>query len=263
MWSLFDRAFDLRHRTEGMPGEKAWDPHFVPPHVRSFAHLVLLAPRLISSFTWARNYTSWVGHRESSEHSKNATTRAEQLLRCPSVQTKRTDCLSPIIFQSWYDLFLPPWLHQQLHIVFSEAFFDDPQRTLRELLAFLELPTTAFNVSYIKNHHDARGVRATDQNRVASSMATATACLNETKWVLARAYALMRPSIRSTAELLKPLGYSLPASWSSPPAACEAAQRSASGAAAARAAAGSEFGSDRRSAQPHLKRLPRRVGKCR
>jgi hypothetical protein len=165
------------------------------------------------------------GIRGGFEYLENATTRAEQLLSCPNVRLL-TECLSPIIYQSWYDLFLPPWHHKQLHVVFSEDFFNHPQRTLSRLLAYLDLPPAAFDVSYVRNHHDARGIGigAIDDNRMAASTATATVCLNHSDQVLTHAYALMDASIRSTREQLAPLGYSLPASWSSPPASCGAAR---------------------------------------
>ena len=79
----------------------------------------------------------------------------EHLLTC-DVEGAPTTCVSPIIYQSWYDVFLPLWMGYAarggVRIVFSDDFYGREHAALQELTAFLGLPRHAYDVSYVKNN---------------------------------------------------------------------------------------------------------------
>jgi hypothetical protein len=109
--------------------------------------------------------------------------------------------------------------HETVRVIFSEDFFDAPLDSLRNVASFLGLaPSHKFDVTYIKNNHNARGVAPDSHNALASESAR-TSCLPNSR-VSADAHALMRSSVRETSQLLAPFGYRVPDAWWKPPPSC-------------------------------------------
>ena len=135
-------------------------------------------------------------------------------------------CFAPVIYQSWYDVFLPLWAPYAaeggLRIEFSDDFYGHEARTLQNLTAWLGFPPRVYDVSYVKNSHEARGVIAASNNTRPKATSTAT-CLSDES-ALARAQEVMRPSIVATRELLSQIGYTMPRAWARPPRPCRSKQ---------------------------------------
>ena len=73
-------------------------------------------------------------------------------------------CVSPVVSQGWYDVYLPLWLQlgvgRRLHIEMSEAFFADPQATLDRIARFLSLPAHRYVTKLAFNTNAKRGANS-------------------------------------------------------------------------------------------------------
>ena len=224
---------EYANKDEGMLGTRGRNFRFIPKYIRSFDHLVNETARILAL---KRRRIEYGGVRfdEPSAWSafKEQMRGGERLFKC----SLDRNCFSPVIYQSWYDVFLPLWAPYSaeggLRIEFSDEFYGHEARTLQSLTAWLGLPPQAYDVSYVKNNHAARGVIAASNNTRTKATSTAT-CLSDES-ALARAQEVMRPSIVATRELLSQIGYTMPRAWARPLRPCRSAPAPADAALAKR-----------------------------
>ena len=124
----------------------------------------------------------------------------------PSCDLRRASvgsCISPIIYQSWYSLFLPPWLQggrNRTRVIFADDLASDPRRALDNVLDFLQLQPKSLSAEV-------------------NFEITKPMC--ESKRSLAQGQTLMAPSLRSLRPLLACHGYRMPEAWERPPQTCQ------------------------------------------
>ncbi|KAJ8609537.1 hypothetical protein CTAYLR_006025 [Chrysophaeum taylorii] len=177
--------------------------------------------RSLSEFHNKRYAERWTGGAPSFDALVRATVlplhrEPAALLACQA--SKLTRCVPPVIWQSWYDLFLPAWFARddgggddRVLLVFSEAFFADGQRVLDTVADFLSLRRFRIESDVVFNNHAARGVEPTDFQRGTNVLfKNATEPLCESEDVLDAAYGLMNDSIRALLPIVRERNYDLP-----------------------------------------------------
>jgi hypothetical protein len=151
----------------------------------------------------------------------------------PTVRAARAEsgctCVSPVVSQSWYDVYLPWWLPlgvgQRLHIEVSEGFFADPQAALSRIARFLSLPAHKYATELAFNTNAKRGANSKDSgisrqgsSHDGSSKGAAPLCTDAL--TLRKAQNVCDASVEKVRALLAPYvdHIEVPRSWSDVPA---------------------------------------------
>ena len=125
-------------------------------------------------------------------------------------------CVSPVIWQSWYDVFLINWMEQQPLVLFSDDFYNNTNASMRKVTQFLNIEDFAFDTSNVYNNNAKRGVRAIQGISKRSAQHTC-----ESQHVLRKLQSLMQESVRETDMLLQRFGYpGVPIGWNVAPLNC-------------------------------------------
>ena len=189
-------------------------------HVRCIILLRHPVQRMVSEFENKRHNPLWIGRHPNLEDLLNHTVvpavrDVARLFAC-----RREDCVHPVVWQSWYDLFLPRWFDGRPSplIIFADDFFRDEQATLDRVTYFLEIGRFRFNVDKVFNNHEARGVAARGPNALKTLAKNASSHTCERPRVLLKAQALMRASLLELQPMLRSYAsLELPNTWWSPP----------------------------------------------
>lgn len=96
---------------------------------------------------------------------RDATARASQC------------AVPPVVWQSWYHLFLPRWLAHGKHLLleFSDDLFDAAPAAMERVRAFLSLPPFAFDTAVAFNTESRRGAVISRSNASRNAQAAAAA----------------------------------------------------------------------------------------
>ena len=125
-------------------------------------------------------------------------------------------CVSPITYNSWYDLFWPRWAPRaaegRLHIAFTEDLNRDSHGALDRLTSFLGLPGHAYNTTAILNHHQHYDFSGKGTSAITNAAASSDVLCDEPR-VLRRAQQLMLPGVFALSRQLRPLGLAPPTEW--------------------------------------------------
>ena len=154
--------------------------------------------------------------------------RANDWVRPPARAAKADDgctCVSPVVSQGWYDVYLPLWLPlgvgQRLHIEVSEGFFADPQAALDRVSRFLSLPAHKYATELAFNTNAKRGAnsRSSGIARSHDNASAGAAPLCADAMTMRTAQSVYDASVERVRALLRPhLDHvEVPRSWSEVP----------------------------------------------
>jgi len=134
-------------------------------------------------------------------------------------------CVSPIVSQGWYDVYLPLWLPlgvgQRLHIEMSDGFFAEPQAALDRISRFLSLPSHNYVTELAFNTNAKRGANSVDSGISSShnhsSKGAAPLCTDAV--TMRTAQSVYEASVERVRGLLQPHSdhVEVPRSWSDVP----------------------------------------------
>ena len=134
-------------------------------------------------------------------------------------------CVSPVVSQGWYDVYLPMWLPlglgQRLHIEMSEGFFADPQAALDRVSRFLSLPAHKYATELAFNTNAKRGAnsRSSGIARSHDNASAGAAPLCADAMTMRTAQSVYDASVERVRALLRPHSdhVEVPRSWSEVP----------------------------------------------
>ena len=159
---------EYANKDEWMLGTRGRNFRFIPKYIRSFDHLVNETARI-----WKlkrEQLERFTAVHERDERSawgafKQRGRGGENLFKCKLAMRPR-QCFAPVIYQSWYDVFLL-WRRTQPKAACASSLATTSTATRRAPCRASPPagpPPQAYDVSYVKNNHAARGVIAAEQH---------------------------------------------------------------------------------------------------